>query len=72
MHLDQIIESVDEYAAKLPKVRAGYILNEVMGLTDERVLAWRSFAQRGSSQKLDPEKPFSSTYSDKWMLSLNA
>jgi hypothetical protein len=72
VHLDQIIESVDEYAAKLPKVRAGYILNEVMGLTDERVLAWRSFAQRGSSQKLDPEKPFSSTYSDKWMLSLNA
>jgi hypothetical protein len=71
-HLNEIIATVNVYPAKLPKVRAGYILNDMLGITDERVLAWRAFAQRGSSQKLDPEKPYAPIYSENWMISLNA
>lgn len=71
-HLDEIIAAVDTYPAKLPKVRAGYILDEVLGIADERVLAWRASAQRGSSQRLDPERPYAPTYSERWMISLNA
>jgi hypothetical protein len=71
-HLDEIIAAIDASSAKLPKVRAGYILDEVLGIADERALAWQALAQRGSSQKLDPEKPYAPTYSEKWMISLNA
>lgn len=71
-HLEAIILAVDAAPAKLPKVRAGYILDEMLGVSDPRVLVWRTFAQRGSSQKLDPEKPYAPTYSEAWMLSLNA
>lgn len=70
-HLDEIIASVEQSSIKLPKVRAGYLLNEMLGVADQRVLAWRVFAQRGSSQKLDPEQPYAPTFSEAWMLSLN-
>ena len=52
-------------------MRAGYVLSELMDVEDERVDAWRAFAQRGGSQKLDPEAPYVPRWSDDWMLSLN-
>lgn len=72
IHLEEIIATVGASLTKLPKVRAGYILEEALGITDERVIAWRAFAQRGSSQKLDPEQPYAPRFSENWMLSLNA
>lgn len=71
-HLDEIVAAVDAYPMKLPKVRAGYILDQVLGIADDRVLAWQALAQRGSSQKLDPERPYAPTYSEAWLLSINA
>lgn len=71
-HYEEIISVMQDYPTKLPKVRAGYILDEVLGIADERVLAWKAFAQRGSSQKLDPEQPYAPTFSESWMLSINA
>ena len=71
IHLEEIIVAVEASSVKLPKVRAGYLLNEMLGVVDERVLAWRAFAQRGSSQKLDPEQPYAPIFSEAWMLSLN-
>jgi hypothetical protein len=71
-HLEELVTTINAYPVKLPKVRAGFILDEILGISDERVLAWHAFAQRGGSQKLDPEKPYAPTYSEKWMLSLNA
>jgi predicted transcriptional regulator of viral defense system len=70
--LDEIIDSIDRSTTNLTKIRAGYILAERLHIQDSRIDAWTKFVQRGSSQVLDPTQPFAPTFSEKWMLSLNA
>ncbi len=67
-----IIEAVDQLDSKIVKVRAGYLLSEVLGIEDDHIVAWEIFAQRGGSRKLDPDAPYAPTYSERWMISLNA
>lgn len=69
--IDPIIAAVDAENASIVKVRAGYILTERLGLTDTRIEAWKAFAQRGGSRKLDPDAPYAPVFSEAWMLSLN-
>ena len=69
--LEEIIGAVDLTETKLVKVRAGYILDEFLNLKDKKVEAWTAFAQRGSSQKLDPTVEYKPVFSEKWMISLN-
>jgi predicted transcriptional regulator of viral defense system len=69
--LEDIIQAVDQYEVKLVKVRAGHILSERLGLSDPRIGAWTAFAQRGGSQKLDPDAAYAPDYSERWMISLN-
>ena len=74
-HLDEIIGAMNAHSLKTTKiayVRAGFILNEFLQIQDKRVNAWIQFAQRGGSRKLDPDKSFEPTFSERWMLSLNA
>lgn len=71
-YLEEIISTVDECDTKIVKVRAGYILDELIGNNHPDIDKWLAAAQRGSSRLLDPEKPFASKYSEKWMISLNA
>lgn len=52
--------------------RAGYLLEEVVGVSDSRVAAWTRFGRRGGSAKLDPTAPFVERHSERWNLSLNA
>lgn len=66
-----IIDEVDRHGKTIDKVRAGYILEEVCGLQSETVNSWRKYVQRGGSRKLDPFEEYSSTYSERWCLSLN-
>ncbi len=52
--------------------RAGYLLEEVVGVADPRVAGWTRFGRRGGSAKLDPMAPFAERHSERWNLSLNA
>lgn len=71
IYLEEIVERVSRAEKSIWKVRAGYILEEHIGISDPRVASWAHLAQRGSSRVLDAGKPFSPHFSEKWMLSLN-
>lgn len=71
IYLDEIISTVDQATVDLVKSRAGYILEERMKVDHPAIRAWKALGQRGSSRKLDPGKPFASTFSETWMISLN-
>lgn len=70
-HLAPIIDAITASPEKILRVRAGYLLEEVLGIEDPRISAWLSATQRGSSRKLDSRAPYASTYSARWMLSIN-
>ena len=70
-YLNEIVAAVNTAASGLVKSRAGYILEERLGLRHSGIEHWKRFGQRGSSRKLDPAKAFASNFSETWMISLN-
>ena len=70
-YLDEIVAAVDIATSGLVKSRAGYILEERLGLRYSSINNWKRFGRRGSSRKLDPTRPHASTFSKTWMISLN-
>ena len=71
-YLPLIIAEIDRHGTPIDKVRAGYVLEEQCHLSDPAFAHWHRHAKRGGSRKLVPNQPYSSTYSEKWCLSLNA
>ena len=70
-HLEDVVAAVKAAPTAIAKVRAGYIIDERLGLSHPTVEVWRELAQRGGSRVLDPDRPFAPTFSETWMLSLN-
>ena len=70
-YLDDIVAAVDTATSGLVKSRAGYILEERLGLHHRGIEHWKAFGQRGGSRRLDPAKDFAPTFSETWMISLN-
>jgi len=71
IHLDEIVSVVDGAVNPLVKSRAGYIIEEHLGLSHEGVEPWKALSHRGGNRKLDPAKAFVPTFSKTWMISLN-
>ena len=63
-YLDEIVTTVDTATRGVVKSRAGYILEEYLGLRHQRIESWRALSQRGGSRKLDPTKDYAATYSE--------
>lgn len=70
-YLRLITDEIDANGRAIDKVRAGYILDEVMGIENETVASWTHFAQRGGSRKLDHSEEYIPQWSDKWSISIN-
>lgn len=70
-YLTQIVQRIDRAETKLTKVRAGYVISELLNIHHPVVEEWSKYAQRGGSQKLDPKAAYASQFSERWMLSLN-
>ena len=70
-YLKLIVDDIDRHGTKIDKVRAGYIIEERIGLDEPRLQNWSEFAQRGGSRKLYAGDSYSPEYSEKWCLSLN-
>lgn len=71
MYERPIVDEIERHGSPIDKVRAGYLLEEQLGLRNEVVDGWTAFAQRGGSRKLDAAGDYVADWSDKWCLSKN-
>ncbi len=69
--LKPIINEIDQNGKSIDKVRAGYLLEEKLGIKNGTVETWSKFAERGGSRKLDAAEEYAPHWSEKWCLSLN-
>jgi len=70
-NLSLIVDEIERHGNAVEKVRAGYLLDEVSGLSHPLIDTWVTHAQRGGSRMLDPQAEYASHYSEKWKLSIN-
>ena len=70
-NLQLVVDEIDRHGTNIDKVRAGYLLEERLGLPHPAIKGWVKFAQRGGSRKLYAGEAYSPTYSEKWCLSIN-
>jgi predicted transcriptional regulator of viral defense system len=66
-----IVNEVQQHGSLIDKARAGYILDERLGLPHPIIEAWKASVQRGGSRKLSTKDPYMPVFSEKWDLSIN-
>lgn len=71
VYVDEIIETISNSSRPIVKVRAGYLLDEIVGVSDPRIDQWLAFSQRGGSRVLDPAAKHTGQFSEKWMIATN-
>ena len=69
--VQEIVAVIDQLDVKIVKVRAGYILSEIMDIDHPALHNWERYAQRGGSRKLDPDAEYAPEFSERWMISIN-
>ena len=70
-YLKLIVNEIETNGIGIDKVRAGYIISERLGISNDIVESWIKFAQRGGSRKLDATGEYIPVWSEKWCISLN-
>ena len=69
--VNAIVRQVERLNIAILRQRIGFLLEE-LGLTHSHLTHWQQQSQRGGSSRLVASLPFSSTYNERWNLSLNA
>jgi len=70
LDVDKIVDYVERFGQALLRQRVGFIM-EQLGVVDPRFDDWAKRSIRGSSAKLVAGRDFSSTFSERWNLSIN-
>lgn len=70
-NLALIVKAVDKKGNSMDKARAGYILEEVCGLSHRTIDKWKKNVQRGGSRRLVPDNEYKDVYSETWCISIN-
>lgn len=68
---EALVQFTELYGVAVLRQRVGYLM-ESLGLAHPALEHWQQLARRGGSSKLVGSQPYSSTYSERWSLSLNA
>jgi predicted transcriptional regulator of viral defense system len=71
LNLKTVIGFTDWQDVGVLRQRVGYVL-ERLGFSDPQLEIWTTKAKRGGSSKILASAPFEPTFSERWMLSLNA
>jgi len=69
--LKALVKYVDQLDVRILRQRAGFLMEE-LGLQHPALAIWVTQAQRGGSSKLNGAAEFSSQFSTRWQLSINA
>ena len=70
-YLPVIVKAVDRDGTGIDKARAGYMLEEVCGLSHRTIEKWKETVQRGGSRKLISANPYKNVFSEVWCISIN-
>ena len=69
--LDKVVDYTERYSVQIIRQRVGYVAESV-GFHHPRFDTWASQSVRGGSSKLVGSEPYSSNFSERWNISLNA
>lgn len=70
-YLPNIVKEINRKGGPIDKIRAGYVLEERLGIEHPSFDEWKTHVQRGGSRKLVPTSAYENKHSETWCISLN-